>query len=171
MSEEIASTRRFVATADTPVRLARAFVAWRLRQWKPWVQYALVLLVFTTVFLSGMDRRFSLPTRIGWSLVFAILPTLVLVALFNLVTYLRTARAARVRLPEGSVLEATFGDDDFEVSGPLSDLRIRYRAVESVRRHGDFVFLRQVGTNVVNAFPGEVFPEEAVARIRAARPR
>ena len=73
MSEETAASRRFVVRADTPVRMARAYLTWRHRQ--------------------------------------------------------------------------------------------------SVRRQRDVVRLRQVGTNVVNAFPGEVFPDEAVARIRAGTQR
>jgi hypothetical protein len=148
--------------------MARAYLTWRHRQWKPWVLYTLLLVLFTGTFLIGMDRRYGLATRLGWSLVFAIVPTLLLVALVNALTYRMTARGARIRLPEGSVLETTFDDDDFVVSGPLSVQRIRYRGVQSVHRQGDFVFLRQVGTNVVNAFPGEVFPDEAVDRIRAA---
>ena len=66
------------------------------------------------------------------------------------------------------MLESGFGSDAFVARSPLSGSRITYHSVTSIRRRGDFVLLKQVGFPVVTTFPAALFPDEAVARIRAA---
>jgi hypothetical protein len=47
------------------------------------------------------------------------------------------------------------------------ETRLSYRAVRSVAPRGDFVFLQQHGVPVVAVYPRELFPDDAIARIRA----
>ena len=171
MSESVAFTERFVADAGTARRLARAFVSERLRLRRIWILFGLVLLVMAAILILGMDPDFRLGVRVAWALIFATVPTTLLIAGFAALAYALTLRGARVRLFDGAVLESGFGANAMVLRGPLSESRIDYAAVTSATRHGDFVFLRQRGIPVVSVFPRELFPDDAIARINAAAPR
>ena len=171
MTDEIPFEQTFVATAETKRQLASAFVAERHRKWQLWLLYALVAVTLALLLLLGMDESFSIRVRLAWAVGVALAFTFVLAVLFATLAYVVTLRSARTRLFEGAVLESGFGSDDFVLRGELASSRISYRAVKSIKAHGDYVFLRQHGVPVVSVFPRALFPDEAIEGIsRATRP-
>lgn len=171
MSEQISFTERFVARADTPRRMARAFVRERHRSPALWILYLLVLLTFAALVLTGMDPSFGLGTRLVWAVVFALVPTAIVVAAVSVLAYVVTVRGARVRLFEGAVLESGFGAESFVLRNPVAESQISYRAIKSLRAHGEHVFLRQHGVAIISVYPRELFPDDALERVRSATPR
>lgn len=167
MAEDITFTHRFVAGPDTRRQMARAFVGHAQRMRSTVVVYLSCLTAFSVLMLTGMGAGFSLPTRLFWSVVYALVPTLAVAALISTVGYVRTLRGARIRLFPGAVIESGFGEDELVLRGPVSETRLNYRAVKSLVSRGEFVFLQQHGLAVVSIFPRALFPDEAVARIRA----
>jgi hypothetical protein len=168
VSETIAFTERFVVRADTGRRLARVWLADRLRTPRLWILLSLMCLLMVYVFSAGMDPGYRLGVRLVWAAVYALVALAILVGAMSFVIYRLTLRNARIRLPAGSLLESGFGPDALVVRSPLSESRIRYDAITSVRRRGDFVLLRQAGLPTVSIHPAELFPDGAVERIRAA---
>jgi hypothetical protein len=168
MSEPIAFTERFVVRADTGQMMARVWLADRLRTKRLWVLLTLIYLCVAAILLSGMDPDFRLWVRIVWAAIFALVPLAILVAALAVMVYVMTLRNARTRLVVGSLLEAGFGPDALVVKNPLSESRIRYDGITSVRRRGEFVLLRQVGMPVTSVYPAALFPDDALDRIRAA---
>jgi hypothetical protein len=148
--------------------MARAFVVHRFRLVRVRILLGLFYLCMTILLLSGMDPDFRLRVRIAWALLLALVPLGVIVVAGAVLVYVVGQRNVGRRLVEGSILESGFGEDALVIKSPWSESRIRYSGITSVERRGDFVFLRQVGMPVVNVFPAPVFPDEAIARIRAA---
>jgi hypothetical protein len=168
VSDPIALTEQYVVRADTARLMARAFVNERLRLRRTWIFFGLMYPLMTIFVLWGMDPRFRLVVRVAWALVFAIVPLAILMVGLAVLSYVLTMRAARLRLFEGAVLESGFSADALFFKGPLSESRIPYAAIVSVKRQGDFVFLRQIGINVVSVFPHELFPDDKFAQINRA---
>jgi hypothetical protein len=168
MSGEIALTERFVVRADTAPTIARAFVADRLRARRLWLAFGIVEVLMAAVLVAGFDPELGLGLRIFWALAYALVPTSALLGLMLLSMRVTTERNIRKRLPAGAVMESGFGADAFVVRGPLSESRITYASITSVTRRGGVVFLRQVGVPLLNAFPGELFPEAEIDRLSAS---
>lgn len=169
MDEEIPYQYRYVATEATSREMARAFVDHLFRRRQAWLFLAAILLVFAAILLIGMDTSFSLGARIGWSLLFAVVPTVVLALAIALLSYVRTLKAARTRIFDGAVIESGFGSEELVLRNPVASSRIQYRAIRSVTARGHQVFLRQHGVPLVAVFPRSLFPDEAIARISSAR--
>jgi hypothetical protein len=171
MNGSVPYTHRFVADSETGRQMARAFVGHAHRMKRQWMAYALFLALFALIFLVGMDVRLSLQTRLFWAVVFALVPTVLLAVLISLLGYVRLIRGARVRVFPGAVLESGFGEDALVLRNPVSEVRINYAAIKSVTRHGEFVFMRQLGVPLTSIFPQALFPEDAIVRItRPDRP-
>lgn len=167
-TDDVEFTHRFVATSDTRRKCALAFVRHVHRTRTTWVLYSALLMPFTVLIFSGMDERFSLESRLVWALIFAFAPTLVVAGCFAALGYVRTLRGARFRLYDGAVLESGFGDGAMVLRNPLSTARIRYEGIQSVTARGNVVFMRQQGVPLLGVYPRELFPDEAIERIRGA---
>jgi heme/copper-type cytochrome/quinol oxidase subunit 4 len=171
MSGSVPYTHRFVADSETGPKMARAFVGRAHRMKRQWIAYVLFLVLFTLLFLTGMDVRYSLQTRLVWAVMFALVPTLLLAVVISLLAYVRLIRGARIRVFPGAVLESGFGEDAMVLRNPVSEVRINYAAIKSVTPGGEFVFMRQLGLPLTSIYPRELFPDAAIARITGrARP-
>lgn len=65
-------------------------------------------------------------------------------------------------------LVSGFGDGAMVLRNPLSTARIRYEGIQSVTARGDVDFMRQQGVPLLGVYPRELFPDEAIERIRGA---
>ncbi|MDQ3028524.1 MAG: hypothetical protein M3R09_00530 [Actinomycetota bacterium] len=166
MTEPIEYTNRYVADADKRRRFARAYVGYAHRPRGVWVFHAGVLMLFAMILGSGIDPRYGLGTRVAWGLVWATIPTSVIALCLAALVYLRALRDAKVRLYDGAVIESGFGEREMVSRSPRSSSRLNYQAIGSVTPRGDFVFLRLHGVALVSVYPRELFPDDAMERIR-----
>ena len=169
VEEQIPYTHRFVATADSRSRLARAAVGQLNRSIRTWVFYSVAMVGFVVVTFSGMDPRFSVGVRILWSFIYGLVPMLFVVVVVMGVYYARCLRASQGRLSEGAVTETGFGDDAFVFRNPLESGRISFRSIRTVKRRRDVVFVHRQGMPVPSVWPGDLFPDNEVERIRRLR--
>lgn len=125
-------------------------------------------LVLAINFASSIDPPIGLVTRVIWGLGGATIPTSVAALFLAGLLYFRALRGGKVMLYDGAVFETGFGESEMVSRGPLRATRLRYEAISSVTQRGDFVFMRQRGHAIVSVYPRELFPDEAVQRIRQA---
>ena len=52
---------------------------------------------------------------------------------------------------------------------PLATTRTRYSGIQSIELDAQFVFLRYEGSSALTIYPRALFPDEAIARMRAGR--
>jgi len=169
MTEDIPCTHRFVGSSDTRKSIARASLGQAHRMRRQWVFYSIVLVSFAVLLMSGMSRDFSSGTRIGWAIMFALLPTLVVAVLVSVIAYSQMVRRSRFLLFKDAVLESGFGADEMVFRNPIAAIRIAYTGIESVTPRGNFVFVQQQGLPRVTVYPRDLFPDEAIYRILLAR--
>lgn len=167
VEEPIAFTERYVVHRGTRRELASAWVGHLFRLRSTWIVCGLYYLVAVLLWLLGFDDRGTAAGRWFWAAVLAVPPTVVLAVVIALIGYVRILRGSRAHLYDGAVLESGFGEDGFVLRNPLASSRIRYRALRAVRVRGQQVFLRQHGSPLWNVCPRELFPDDALDRMRA----
>jgi len=168
MTEEIPYTHRFVANSDTAKTIARARQLYAHRLKVRWIFYSLILVLFALLIMSGW-RSGSIGAQVFWALVFALVPTLILVVWAAAIGYLATVRGSRLRLFNGAVLESGFGEEEMVLRNPIASVRMAYTGIKSVTARGSFVFMQQHGAPLFTVYPRELFPDEAIDRILRAR--
>lgn len=167
--EEIAFAHEAVATSDTARLMARAmlrsaFGRRRLRVFLVAVTMGMTVLVFVSFAEDDLTTGTRLLSTAVWAGVFAVLLVGVLAALI----YFGNRRNFGQAVAPGTVMRTGFGRDGFVTSNDLSSSRFSYRAVRSVDLVDGFVLIRYVGQPVIRVYPGELFPPEAVRRLRNA---
>ena len=166
LDEDVPYRYRLVATDRTRRELATAFLRWFATQPRTWLLVDLFWVFFALLLFSGMDDGHSVGARVFWSLVFALVPTVLLAVLLGTMIYVRTLRGARLRVYAGAVLETGFGERTLVLRNPVESSRQDYRTIRSVKAHRDHVFIRRVGPAPVAVWPRALFPDEEIARIR-----
>jgi hypothetical protein len=164
--EDVPFRYRLVATDRTRRELATAFLRWFVAQPRTWLLVDLFWVFFALLLFSGMDEGFSVGARVFWSLVFALVPTVLLVVLLGAMIYVRTLRGARLRVHAGAVLESGFGEHTLVLRNPVESSKQDYRTIRSITARGDHVFIRRVGPAPVAVWPRALFPDEEIERIR-----
>jgi hypothetical protein len=160
---------RFVVQAGTAKAMARAFVRYRLGQLHVRLVFLGLWLVATLLlFLSYDADELSAGARLYGGLFYGLLFTLIVLAIGMALTYVATRRLGRGRITEGAVLETGFGDDAVVISRPGSSGRTAYSVIRAVDVRKGFVFVRFDGNPVTNIYPRELFPDDALARLRQA---
>jgi len=168
VSEPIPFTERFVARADTARSMAKVFVADRLRTRRLLIFFGIYYVLMTIVIVGGLDADLELGARVFWALVYAVVPLALIIGAVVLIMYTATTRNVGKRITEGTVLESGFGTDALVLRSPLSESRITYASITTLKQRGDFVFLGQIGVPLSSGLPRELFPDTAIERIRAA---
>lgn len=168
MTEDIPYTHRFVANSDTAKTIARAIQFYAHRLKGRWIFYGLILVLFALL-IMGIWRSGSIGAQVFWAIVFALVPTTILAVWTAVISYLATVRGSRLRLFNGAVLESGFGDEEMVLRNPIASVRLAYIGIKSVTARGNFVFMQQHGAPFLNAYPRELFPDEAIDRILRAR--
>lgn len=169
---EVALVHSSTATGRTPRQVARATLGFTLRSRRFLVQTAVVVLVGVTILaivvgddlLPGVDGA-------SWAIVCAAVFTLLYLALISAIVYVTTYRNVRRALPVGSVQRTGFGPEGFALESHLGTSRHSYRAVQSADTYGGFVFVRFVGQPLHHVLPDELWPAEAMSRLREANAR
>lgn len=165
--EEVPFTYRIVATDRTRRDLAHASLSWFYTQPVTWLALNVLWMCIAVILFAGMDdKRFSLGTRLLWSLLYAIVPTLLVAAARGAMIYLRTLGAARIRVHDGAVLESGFGEHTLVLCNPVESSRQHYRTIRSITARGDHVFIRRAGLAPVAVWPRALFPDEEIERVR-----
>lgn len=136
----------------------------RRRRW--WVCVAVIELLFAVVLGLSFDDRFGIASRLVWGPVYAVVPALVVAALVLGLGFLLNVKMFGRRLREGVVLEAGFGDCSVVLRGPWATTTLSFAGIASVRPRGHWVFLQQVGSPVVAAWPAALFDPEGLARLQ-----
>lgn len=168
MTEDIPYTHRFVANSDTAKANARAFQFYAHRLRGRWIFYALILVLFALLIMGGW-RSGSIGAQVFWAIVFALVPTLIVAVCTAVISYLASVRGSRLKLFNGAVLESGFGEEEMVLRNPIASLRLAYIGIKSVTVRGNFVFMQLHGAPLLNVYPRELFPDEAIDRILRAR--
>ena len=165
-------TGRWVATRHSASQAAGALLRLALSRPGWWLFVAAVELAFALLIALSFDDRYGTPTRVLWGAVYALVPTLGIVAVVLGLSYLLNRRRFRQRLREGVVLEAGIGDRSLVLRGPWTHTTLSFDGLRSVRSRGQWVFLQQIGSPVLNVWPAELFPPAELARLeRSVQPR
>lgn len=164
--EDVPYRYRLVATDLTRRDLATAFLRWFATQPRTWLLVDLFWVFFALLLFSGMDDGYSVGARVVWSLVYALVPTVLLAVLLGAMVYVRTLRGARLRVYAGAVLESGFGEHTLVLRNPVESSRQDYRTIRSIKAHRDHVFIRRVGLAPVAVWPRALFPDEEIERVR-----
>lgn len=162
---DIPITGRWVATRDSPRQAAGAFLRLTLRRRRWWVYVAVVELGLALWFGLALGERHDTATRLLWGPVYAVLPTLGIALISLGGGYLLNRRLFRRRLGEGVVLESGIGERAMVLRGPWAESRLTFEGIASVRTSGNWVFLQQIGSPAMNAWPAELFPPADLARL------
>jgi hypothetical protein len=159
-------THRWVATADSASRAAGAYAGLVARRPRLWVSMGVVGLAYGML-LALLGNHRGLADRVAWGVVFGAVSTAVLMCLVLALVYGRTLRQCRRQLRPGVVLESSFGPDAVHLRGPWVEARIQVAGLASVSRRGPWVFVKQRNSPVTSLWPGELFPADELARLRA----
>lgn len=162
---DIPITEHWVATHDSAKHAASASIRLTLRRRRWWVYVGVVELGLATWLGLSLDERHGTVTRLLWGPAYALLPTLGIAVVALAGAYLLERRLFRRRLPAGVVLESGIGERALVLRGPWAESTLSFDGIASVRTSGDWVFLRQIGSPVLNAWPAALFPPADLARL------
>lgn len=148
-------THTYTTDATTAARMTKAFVKMQFAQTKLRVVYALMLatVVFDLV-LAHTDGLF-----ISFGLI-------VFMVLLPILTYRNAKRAFGAYAASGSILSTGFGDEFVKIDTPKGNSEIKFSAFQDLKVRDGFVMLRHQGSGIHTVLPQELFPDEAIARIR-----
>ncbi|GHH79655.1 hypothetical protein GCM10017772_45850 [Promicromonospora soli] len=165
-------TGRWVATRYSAGQAAGAFLRLTLVRPVWWLFVAGIELALALLIGISFDDRYGTLTRVLWGPVYALVPTLGIVVVVLGLSYLVNRRRFRQRLREGVVLEGGIGAHFLVLHSPWAQTTLSFDGLASVRSRGQWVFLQQIGSPVVNVWPAELFPPAELARLeRSVQPR
>jgi hypothetical protein len=163
--DEETTTYRWVAGPGSARAAARSFAIGSLRR-RPGLVVALWLLggllMWTT--LSGDLAPLA---RVLWALAYGAVLIACALAISHAIGRHLTRRRFATRLAPGTELTSRFGPTAVELSGPLSRHELAYEGLVRVERVDDWVHLHQLGSPVALVWPGELFPDDELARMRS----
>jgi hypothetical protein len=126
------------------------------------------LLLAALIYYPGYDEHYSFLTRAVGATIWAVVTVLLVWTPLLAFACWRTTRNLRIRWYDGAVLESGFGPDAFVTRSPKIARRIRYDAVKSIKVSRKHVHIYMLGSIVALIWPRALFPDEDIARIRAA---
>lgn len=159
-------TYRWVADRSSATDAARSFGRVARRRPGFWAYLVLVTLATGAYVSTGMDASLPLAARLAWGLAWAAGFGALATCVVWLVVGRMNRRAFRKQLRPGIELTSSFGPTAVELGGPLSRHELRHEGLESVRRVGEWVHLRQVGSRVTAIWPAALFPDDELDRLR-----
>lgn len=159
-------TYRWVAGRDSAADAARSFARGNLRR-RRWAIVVMWLLAAILVGTSLEDGLAPL-ARALWGLAYAGVLVGCALSVGLLIGRHLTRRRFATRLGPGTELTSRFGPSSLELTGPLSRHDLSYAGLVTAERVDGWVHLRQVGSPVVLVWPGELFPEHELERLRSA---
>ncbi|MCY4727315.1 hypothetical protein NYO98_13590 [Nocardioides sp. STR2] len=159
-------TYRWVAGPDSARAAARSFSRGTLRRRRP--RAVLVgLWLLTGLFMwTSLDADLGPVARILWALAYAAALDACAFGIGTLLGRHLTRRRLATRLGPGTELTSRFGPGTVELAGPLSRHELSYDGLTHVDRVDGWVHLHQLGSPVALVWPGELFPDEELDRMR-----
>lgn len=161
-------TRRWVATGNSAKQAAGSFLKLTLRRPLWWLYVAVVEFLCAFLFALSFDERYGPATRALWGSVYAVVPTLGIAVVGLGLAYFLNRRRFRRRLREGVVLESGIDERFLVLRGPWAETKLSFDGIASVRSSGNWVFLQQTGSPVVNVWPAELFSPADMARLEGS---
>jgi hypothetical protein len=152
---DVRYTARFVADAGTGNRLATSLMRYRMTRPQVLIGWPVIV---AALLIWGISQD---------SVVGALLTGLVLVPVVALLMFRQVRVALRKLYPSGSVHTTAFGSRSMTVTGPFHSAEIDYELFAQVWVDPTVVLLRQWPTKSVSVMPVELFPEGALALVRA----
>ena len=155
----------WVADAGSAKAAARSFARGNVRR-RRWA-VVLMWLGAGLVMWSALGDDLAPVARILWALAYG---TVLFGCAFGIGTgigRLLNRRRFAQRLAPGTELTSRFRDTSVELAGPLSRHELFYDGVVGVERIDGWVHLRQVGSPLSVVWPGELFPEDEIERMRS----
>jgi hypothetical protein len=165
-------TYRWVAGPDSAKAAARSFARGNVRR-RRWA-IALLWLGAGLVMWSALGDDLDPVARILWGLAYGTVLSACAFGIGTRIGRLLNRRRFAQRLAPGTEITSRFGDTSVELAGPLSRHELAYDGVVHVERIDGWVHLRQLGSPVSVVWPGDLFPDEEIERMRshvAARDR
>ncbi len=164
--EDLAPTRSVTPDERMPHRMALAYVRWQLRVMWPFWTLMCVVLVFCLVIglVVGLTARSDVPL-LALTALFA-----VLLASMNLLAYVRVRRACAHAYPAGSHVELRVGESTMWARSAVGTSEVSLTAVNKVydlRPAAVVLRVKNVAGGVA-IFPGGLFTDDDLARLRAA---
>ena len=159
-------TYTWVAGPDSARAAARSFSRGSLRQRRARVVLAVLWLLAGLLMWTSLDEDLGPLARILWALAYAMVLVLCAFAIGTVVGRHLTRRRFATRLGPGTELTSRFGPTTVELTGPLSRHELSYDGLTQVDRVDGWVHLRQLGSPVALVWPGELFPDRELDRMR-----
>lgn len=150
----VAPVHRMVATPETGSRMASGYLAIALTRPKVLVAWSVIVIV---AIVFGITQH---------QLVLAVVFCLVMFPVVALGQYRQNRKNFTGAFPAGSVHTTSFGSNSMTISGPLGASEISYRAFRQLWVRPRVVVVRRRDVSMVNLFPAELFPPEAIALVR-----
>ena len=159
-------TYRWVADRSSAADAARSFGRGARRRRGLWALLVVVTLLVAVYVSTGIDASLPTAVRLAWGLAWAAASTVLATCVVWVVAGRLNLRYFRKRLRPGVELTSSFGPTAVELDGPLSRHELRHEGLESVKRVGNWVHLRQVGSRVTTIWPAALFPDDELDRLR-----
>jgi hypothetical protein len=164
--DDMTTNHRWVATGDSARRAAAEFPKVLVRQRWWWGLVALVQVAYAGLFVLALDDQDSLAYRALWAVVFALVPTILIVMLVLGLSCVVNRRRFRQRMREGVVLEASIGERALNLRSPWAEHVLSFDGLSKVVSSGDWVFVKQKGVPLWGVWPAELFPPDDLARLQ-----
>lgn len=162
MEQSIPIEHRYTADAGFAARMARALFRFGLS--RPLVVVLLALIVLITS-LGGVVVANSLEFVLVGALCGLLVGVLIDV-LVAVLTFEKTRRRVAVIAPAGAEYGVGLGESAIRVIAPMSTAEVAYGAFQSAERRGEFVFLRHRSSRLFTVLAAELFPGDALQRLR-----
>lgn len=161
-------TRRWVASPTAAEHAARSHLRARLGNRRSWLFLAVLWLVSGLGLSIVTDEAPSVAGRAAWGYASVTVIWLFVLPVVLWLTHRANRRRFGVRLGPGAELTSRFGPSSVELAGELSRSELAFADLEHVERVGGWVHLRQVGSPLTLIWPGDLFPDRELDRMRQA---
>ncbi len=158
-------THRWVASPTSAAEAARSFARGNVRRRRG--MFGGLWLLTGVPMWTSLDDGLDPVARVLWALAYAGVLVTGALTIGYLVGRHLTRRRLGARLSPGTVLTSRFTPSTVELRGPLARHELSYDGLVHVERVEGWVHIRQLGSPVSLVWPGELFPDADLERMRA----
>lgn len=161
-----AVTHSWVASPTSAEHAARSHLRARLGNRRSWLFLAVLWAASGLGMALVTDEAPSSAGRAVWGFTSVTTIWVLVLPVVLWLTHRANRRRFGVRLAPGAELTSRFGPSSVELAGELSRSELAFADLEHVERVGGWVHLRQVGSPLTLVWPGELFPDHELDRMR-----
>lgn len=158
IEEHIPYTREFVVDAGYQRTLVRAIVASAYRPWF-WALFGIVAVLLAIGAIIEQGRFLAI--LVTW---------LVLMGVLFGVRSLRVRSTLLRAFPVGKVMRSGFGATQFVISSGGDASRLAYSGFDRAERRGELVWVRRMNLPRRVVYPGALFSDDDLVRLRTPAP-